>query len=287
VLVARTIQSVAKMMLECLAAILGVVMVSGLPSLFDNISINVKEYVETLGYIIMKLIHPLSIEYGMNRKVFPQILIHYRESLLLCGLAIVAALVLAWGITHITLLFFRRHMERIQMILAFFESLPDLLIIVTFQFIVIAIFKKTGWLIFQLASIGEERSLFLPVICLSIPISLLFAKLLLQQYENELRKPYVEYAFSKGLSFFYILNKHVLRNVALGLLYYSKTMIWFMLSNLIMIEYVFNVSGITAFLLEYHTPEVFALGVLLLYIPVFLFYKIFYLFLPQLWKGEK
>ncbi|BBW98810.1 ABC transporter permease subunit [Geobacillus subterraneus] len=108
------------------------------------------------------------------------------------------------------------------MILAFFESLPDLLIIVTFQLIVIAIFKKTGWLIFQPASIGEERSLFLPIACLSIPISLLFAKLLLQQYENELRKPYVEYAFSKGLSFFYILNKHVLRNVALGLLYYSK-----------------------------------------------------------------
>jgi peptide/nickel transport system permease protein len=285
--VARTIQSVAKVILECLVAILGVVMVSGLPSLFDNISINVKEYVKTLGYIIMKLIHPLSIEYRTNRKLFPQILIHYRESLLLCGLAIIAALVLAWGITYITLLFFRRHMERIQMILAFFESLPDLLIIVTFQLIVIAIFKKTGLLIFQLASAGEERSLFLPVVCLSIPTSLLLAKLLLQQYENELRKPYVEYAFSKGLSLFYILNKHVLRNVALGLLYYSKTMIWFMLSNLIMIEYVFNVSGITAFLLEYHTPEVFALGVLLLYIPVFLFYKISYLFLPQMWEGEK
>ena len=84
-----------------------------------------------------------------------------------------------------------------------------------------------------------------------------------------------------------MLNQHVLRNVAPGLIYYSKTMIWFMLSNLIIIEYVFNVSGITAFLLEYHTPEVFALGLLLLYIPVFLFYKISYLFLPQMWKGEK
>ncbi len=45
----------------------------------------------------MKLIHPLSIEYGMNRKVFPQILIHYRESLLLCGLAIVVALYSSMG----------------------------------------------------------------------------------------------------------------------------------------------------------------------------------------------
>lgn len=283
----RIMKFIAGIILECLLAILGVVMVSGFPSLFHNISINVKEYVKTLGYIIMKLIHPLSIEYGTNRKVFPQILIHYRESLLLCGLAIVVALILAWGITYITLLFFRSHMERIKMILGLFESLPDLLIIVTFQLIVIVIFKKTGWLIFQLASAGEERSLFLPTTCLSIPISLLFAKFLLQQYENELHKPYVEYAFSKGLSFFYILNQHVLRNVAPGLIYYSKTMIWSMLSNLIIIEYVFNVSGITAFLLEYHTPEVFALGLLLLYIPVFLFYKISYLFLPQMWKGEK
>ncbi|WP_223812880.1 hypothetical protein [Geobacillus sp. 47C-IIb] len=53
-------------------------------------------------------------------------------------------------------------MERIKMILGLFESLPDLLIIVTFQLIVIVIFKKTGWLIFQLASAGEERSLFCP-----------------------------------------------------------------------------------------------------------------------------
>jgi peptide/nickel transport system permease protein len=282
-----TLKFIARIILECLVAIIGVVILSGLPSLFHNISINLKEYVKTLGYIIMKLIHPMSIEYSMNRNLFPQILIHYRESLLLCGLAIMVSLVLAWGITYITLLFFRRHMERIKMILDFFESLPDLLIIVTFQLIVIAIFKKTGWLIFQLTSSGEERSLFLPVVCLSIPISLLLAKLLLQQYENELRKPYVEYAFSKGLSFFYILNKHVLRNVTLGLLYYSKTMIWFMLSNLVMIEYVFNVSGITAFLIEYHTPEVFALGVLLLYIPIYLFYRISYLFLPHIWKGER
>jgi peptide/nickel transport system permease protein len=283
----RAIKLITRIVFECIIAILGVVMVSGLPILFNNININIKEYVKTLGYIIMRLIHPINIVYGENRRVFPQILLHYRESLILCVLAMMLALLLAFMITYITLLSFKRYIDKIKIVLTFLESLPDLFIIVTFQLIVLIIFKNTGWLIFNLASLGDERSIFLPVICLSIPISLLFGRLLLQQYENELRKPYIEYAISKGLSFFYILNKHVLRNVIVGLFSYSKTIVWFMLSNLIIIEYLFNVNGITTFLIEYHTPEVFALGVLLLYIPLFLFYKIYHLLLPPMLKGEK
>jgi peptide/nickel transport system permease protein len=268
------VKAAAKVGWEGFIAIVGIIVVSGLPSLFNNLSFNVAEYGKTLQYIVEKLLHPSTIEYKENRSVFPQIFIQYGESLLICGLAMTVALAVASAITYVTLLFFRRQIERVKMILAFFESLPDLFLIATFQVAVIAIFKKTGWLLFDVASVGEERSLLLPVVCLSVPISLLFAKLMLQQYENELFKPYVEYAFSKGFSFFYVLNKHVLRNVALGLIYYSKTMIWLMLSNLIMIEYVFGVRGITAFLIEYHAPDVFAVGLLLLYIPVFLFYKI-------------
>ena len=51
----------------------------------------------------------------------------------------------------------------------------------------------------KLAGLGEERIRLLPIICLTIPTTLLFIKLLLLRFKEELEKDYSLFAKSKGL----------------------------------------------------------------------------------------
>ena len=95
----------------------------------------------------------------------------------------------------------------------------------------------------KLAGLGEERIRLLPIICLTIPTTLLFIKLLLLRFKEELEKDYSLFAKSKGLSLRHILTHHISRNVLLTTIYYAKTNILFMLSNLYIIEWIFNTYG--------------------------------------------
>lgn len=67
----------------------------------------------------------------------------------------------------------------------------------------------------ELAGIGEERISLLPIICLTIPTTLLFIKLLIFRFKEELEKEYSLFAKSKGLSLRHILTHHISRNVLL------------------------------------------------------------------------
>ena len=123
------------------------------------------------------------------------------------------------------------------------ESIPDILIILLSQLLVVIIFQKTGFMPVKLAGIGEERARLLPIICLTLPTTLLFIKLLLLRFREELEKDYSIFAKSKGLSLRHILTHHISRNVLLTTIYYAKTNILFMLSNLYIIEWIFNTYG--------------------------------------------
>ncbi len=116
-----------------------------------------------------------------------------------------------------------RIQHRIKSFLIFLESIPDILLILVSQILVIWFFKQTGFLPFQIASIGGESIRGLPILCLSIPTTIMFVKMLVLRFENELEKDYVLFAKAKGLNRFHILNRHILRNVLLSTLFFAKT----------------------------------------------------------------
>ncbi len=269
-MVFKKVRKVFQVLFELSLPIIGILFISGIPTLFNHLTLNIKDYFHVLLHMMKLFSSPLEIVYGENRKIFPQIFFQYGESLLLCVCAALIALFFAFVVTYMTLLLFKHSSEKVKSSLMFIESLPDLFIIAIFQVLVILIFNKTGLLIFQLASTGTERSLFLPVLCLSIPITVQLSRFILQYYENEMKKPYVEFAFSKGLPSIMIYNRHIFRNVFANLINYSKPLVWFLLSNLIIIERLFNVPGITNFMINYPSPEVFAIGTMLLYFPIYI-----------------
>ncbi|MED0984919.1 MULTISPECIES: ABC transporter permease subunit [Bacillus cereus group] len=275
-----------EMTIQFIISILGIICLGALPKLFYGFELNVSEYIKSLKEVFAKLMDISNMQYARDKFLFPQLFVHYKETMVIFLAAFCISLLVAFCIVYMIMSSSPRIQHRIKSFLTFLESIPDILLILGSQILVIWFFKQTGFLPFQIAAIGGESIRGLPIFCLSIPTTIMFVKLLVLRFENELEKDYVLFAQAKGLDRFHILNRHILRNVLLSTLFFAKTNIWFMLSNLYIIEWIFNTRGIFIFVKSYPDMkiELFIVSVLLIYIPIFILFKLFHYLVPAAMK---
>lgn len=272
--------------LQIVAAILCIICLGALPRLFKGLQIDLIGFWNTIVFLGGKLLQPGEITYGFrdSRKLFPQIWIHYIETMIVFLSAFLLSLLIAYILVIWVLQ--RSHMKQKMWngIFLTLESIPDILLILLSQLLVVIMFQKTGFMPITLAGLGEERIRLLPIICLTIPTTLLFIKLLLLRFKEELEKDYSLFAKSKGLSLRYILTHHISRNVLLTTIYYAKTNILFMLSNLYIIEWIFNTYGMFVFVKENSKLEIFTVSLVILYVPLFILFRLLHTFLQNVIK---
>ncbi|WP_088292483.1 ABC transporter permease subunit [Bacillus mycoides] len=272
--------------IQFIISILGIICLGALPKLFYGFELHASKYIQSLKEVFVNLMDISNFQYVRDKFLFPQLFIHYKETIVIFFAAFFISLFVAFCIVYMIMSSSPRIQHRIKSFLIFLESIPDILLILGSQILAIWFFKQTGFLPFQIASIGGESIRGLPIFCLSIPTTILFVKMLVLRFENELEKDYVLFAKAKGLNRFHILNRHVLRNALLSTLFFAKTNIFFMLSNLYIIEWIFNTGGIFMFLKSYEgiRVEVFIVSVLLIYIPIFILFKLFHYLIPAAMK---
>ncbi|HDR7597324.1 MULTISPECIES: ABC transporter permease subunit [Bacillus] len=272
--------------IQFIISILGIICLGALPKLFYGFELHVSEYIKSLKEVFANLMDLSNLQYVRDKFLFPQLFVHYKETIVIFLVAFFISLFVAFCIVYMIMSSSPRIQHRIKSFLIFLESIPDILLILVSQILVIWFFKQTGFLPFQIASIGGESIRGLPIFCLSIPTTIMFVKMLVLRFENELEKDYVLFAKAKGLNRFHILNRHILRNVLLSTLFFAKTNIFFMLSNLYIIEWIFNTGGIFMFLKSYEgiRVEVFIVSVQLIYIPIFILFKLFHYLIPAAMK---
>ena len=272
--------------LQLLAAILCIICLGALPRLFKGLQIDLIGFWNTIVFIGGKLLRPWEITFGFrdSRKLFPQIWIHYSETMIVFLSAFLLSLLIAYVLVVWVLQ--RSHMKQKMWngVFLTLESIPDILLILLSQLLVVIVFQKTGFMPIKLAGLGEERVRLLPIICLTIPTTLLFIKLLLLRFKEEMEKDYSIFAKSKGLSLQHILTHHVSRNVLLTTIYYAKTNILFMLSNLYIIEWIFNTYGMFVFVKENSKLEIFTVSLVILYVPLFILFRILHTLLKNVIK---
>ncbi|EJR49583.1 MULTISPECIES: ABC transporter permease subunit [Bacillus cereus group] len=272
--------------LQLVAAILCIICLGALPRLFKGLQIDLIGFWNTIVFLGGKLLQPGEITYGFrdSRKLFPQIWIHYIETMIVFLSAFLLSLLIAYILVIWVLQ--RSHMKQKMWngIFLTLESIPDILLILLSQLLVVIMFQKTGVMPIKLAGLGEERIRLLPIICLTIPTTLLFIKLLLLRFKEELEKDYSLFAKSKGLSLRHILTHHISRNVLLTTIYYAKTNILFMLSNLYIIEWIFNTYGMFVFVKENSKLEIFTVSLVILYVPLFILFRLLHTFLQNVIK---
>jgi peptide/nickel transport system permease protein len=104
--------------------------------------------------------------------------------------------------------------------------------------------------------------------------------------EEEFNKPYIDTAKSKGIRRFRILWRHVLPNTLLSVLHQSRNILWLMLSNLLMVEFIFNIYGITSLARINGSPAIFTISMILLFVPIFLVFTVMRIAAYK-WAGEK
>ncbi|EJR54586.1 hypothetical protein IIM_01526 [Bacillus cereus VD107] len=272
--------------LQLFAAILCIICLGALPRLFKGLQIDLIGFWNTIVFLGGKLLRPGEITYGFrdSRKLFPQIWIHYIETMIVFLSAFLLSLLIAYVLVVWVLQ--RSHMKQKVWngVFLTLESIPDILLILLSQLLVVIVFQKTGFMPIKLAGIGEERVRLLPIICLTIPTTLLFIKLLLLRFREEMEKDYSIFAKSKGLSLRHILTHHISRNVLLTTIYYAKTNILFMLSNLYIIEWIFNTYGMFVFVKENSKLEIFTVSLIILYVPLFILFRLLHTFLQNVIK---
>ncbi|MCP8617392.1 ABC transporter permease subunit [Salirhabdus salicampi] len=164
----------------------------------------------------------------------------------------------------------------VKRLLNFLEAIPDLLIAVLLQWIVIEVMHRTGISLFRIASLGGDQKAYAgPILTLAIlPLVSLF-KIFLLMIEEEFIKSYVEFAKSKGIKKFSIIVAHVIKNIFPSTIHHSKVIIWGSLSSLFIVERVFNVRGVSDILLNnFNKPMVVAFILIMLFTPFFVLYNL-------------
>jgi peptide/nickel transport system permease protein len=295
------VRNIGRVALQFVVACIGIIFIGAIPNLFQvqrefevegepatGPLFNFSGYFEGVKELIRKIPEISELTYnasGTIRPVFPKIFEPYFYSAEILLGALIIGVISAIVLTFITMLLHRKIITSFKFITFVLESLPDILVIVGVQAIIIYIFQQTGVRLFSIA-VYKENIYFLPILCLAVLPAVQFYKILLLIFEEELEQHYVELAKGKGLKRSWILLVHVLRNAGISMFYHSRAILWFMLSNLVILEYFFNLYGITAFLLDYITSEIFTVGLFMIFLPLFIIYTVGEFLIQKLTKRE-
>ncbi|PLS03373.1 ABC transporter permease subunit [Neobacillus cucumis] len=166
---------------------------------------------------------------------------YYTMSILLLALlfAVIAGLVVSTTI----MLLPTSARKRLKGFIDFTTSAPELLIIFLLQYLVIYLYRTYDIKLFQLYGGMSTQPYFLPAFVSSFLPALFLIQFLLREFSNEELKDYVVFARAKGLSRRTIYLKHIIRNIIPLLLIHLKVIIWYILTNIIVVEYLFNIDG--------------------------------------------
>ncbi|MFG6495614.1 ABC transporter permease subunit [Fictibacillus sp. UD] len=274
---------IKKLLLQLLLTIISIILISGLPELIINK--DVSAYGDKIAVVfneVLKMNEMIYFNQGKERLFLDDIWSPYFYSLtILFGalfIAFCAAQLLTWG----TLMLPMYLRKIIKNVLTFLESLPDLLVFALVQMGIVLIYKKTGILVSNVAALGGDSRIYLvPIACLMILPFVYFYKMMILMTEEEMGKPYVETSLAKGMRRIYVLIVHVTRNTSEGIFHFSKSVLWFMISNLLLVEIIFNIHGITHYMYHDFRPEMLAACLILLVIPFFLIFAVFEWFIRR------
>ncbi|MFK3960034.1 ABC transporter permease subunit [Guptibacillus hwajinpoensis] len=245
--------------------------------LYDTIALNFDAYFHHMLHLLNVILTGNTIEYyvrGRELPLFPEFMDVYLTSMFYLIISIVLALILGIFLTLLTMLLPVHKRTLPKAFLFIIESLPDIFVILIAQLVIIWVYKKTNFLLFNISSGFDENAIVLPVLVLSLLPGIYIYKYLLLSFEEEEKLLYVELARGKGLKRSRILVLHVFRNSILTLFNHFKGVFLFAIANLLMLEIIFNIKGFMTFIFENGVlnPEILTIGLFMVFIPSFIMF---------------
>jgi len=238
---------------------------------------SVLEQIKTFGHSFLHL-NEMKIQIGIFSKQTPlwsYLVEPFTYSFIILSSSFICTFTLGILFSYITYLLSPKMQRIVKEGLFFLQSIPDVMFIFAVQLFIIWLYKKTNILIVDPIA-GLEKVYVLPILVVSILPGIMLFQMTFLAIEEERRKTYVEFAKAKGLSSGSILFKHILRNVVVTLFSHSHYLFWLLVSNLLVVEYLFNMHGFFHLLYTViKTPDVFYICLVILFLPFFLIEIIF------------
>ncbi len=123
-----------------------------------------------------------------------------------------------------------------------FQSLPDFFFIILLQYIAILL-VRAGFDSLPPAGFRKPEQSILPIIALSFVPTLYLIRITMQAIENCLPEQYIRTAFGKGLSTPQVIVRHAFKNSLVQVIDNIPYLMVIMLSNLLLVEYIFYYPG--------------------------------------------
>jgi ABC-type dipeptide/oligopeptide/nickel transport system permease component len=268
---------------DLLLLLIGIIIICNLPNLLIDKGLptfNVSNFLSSIGNFFIKIQNPSDITYlrfinyykQVESLMFPEIWERLAYSLTILSSSIMLAITISILSAYIYYIGEGKLQRVIRWISVALNSVPDVMMIICIQLFFIALAKQFKVMPFTIITFNENKAYFLPILCLTILPTVQLFQMILTFIESEADKTYVEFAKAKGLSKTYIFFVHMTRNIAIHLIHQSKIIFLFLISNLFILENLFNIYGIMRFVsnvsINIHhfdsTPLIVSISLLLL-----------------------
>ena len=134
--------------------------------------------------------YQLPPRYSYDFPVFPDIFQFYLNSMLLLLASIILGIIIGF-LVSIWLLFIQKNRRRKVLILNyFFMSIPDFIIFLILQALVVWIYMKTGITIGRFYSLVDRPAVLLPIISLALPVIIYIARISIDSFHEIYSKEY-------------------------------------------------------------------------------------------------
>ncbi|MDQ6422550.1 ABC transporter permease subunit [Paenibacillus sp. LHD-117] len=125
-------------------------------------------------------------------------------------------------------------------------SLPDFVVVLILQFVIVLIAKESGVVLFQVATLTyDDPAIVLPLISMIIIPANYMIRSVAMQMKLTLTEDYIGNAKARGLGKAYIIFFHALPNVLPFVKGDVHKLMGIIMGNLFIVEYLFNNNGIT------------------------------------------
>ncbi|WNB91586.1 ABC transporter permease subunit [Bacillus sp. NEB1478] len=273
---------------------ISIILLSSTPSFFvgeDYVKFSISHYINTVSEVMVNLLNPNSLtlythsqtlafaKMPINRSVvflnqiserplFPEILdmVFYILCLLLASFAITFLSVVLFG--WIIELLPSPLKKAALWISDLLEALPDLFFVFCVQLAVVWIYRQTGWLAANPFTTSEQPPFLLPAFTMSIVPGIYLFRFQLLLSQQEMEKDYVTFAKSKGLSKSKVIFQHITKNTVRELTVHLPFIMLLLFSQMVVVEYLFNMNGVIRILLSEQPAETRAMILLLITIPL-------------------
>ncbi|REK76700.1 ABC transporter permease subunit [Paenibacillus paeoniae] len=131
----------------------------------------------------------------------------------------------------------------------FVGALPDFVIVLILQFIIVLIAKETGVVLFEVATLSaDDPAVVLPLLAMIIIPANYMVRNVAMQMKLTLTEDYISNAKAKGLGKIYIIFYHGLPNVLPYVKGDLHKLMGIVMGNLFIVEYLFNNKGVSILL---------------------------------------